>query len=130
MDPLKNPVIMTRKDYNLLQPLTVNNAADYNDLSLLKELNRSIIVTEEAFPAHAIRLNSKVSVLDLATQDVIEFSIVMPDLADTRKNMISVLTPMGVALIGFRKAEEVHYKVPAGLKRYRILDVHNGHAAS
>lgn len=129
MTTQKNPVIMTRTDYNLLQPLVHESADDSNELSLSKELNRSIIVTEEAFPAHAIRLNSKVSVLDLTTQEVIEFSIVMPELADTRTNMISILTPMGIALIGYRKAEEVHYNVPSGLKRFRILDVNNNNAA-
>lgn len=126
MTACKNPVVMTRKDYNLLQPLILDMAdKNNNELSLLKELDRSIIVTEEAFPPHAIRLNSKVSVLDLATQEVIDFSIVMPELADTRTNMVSILTPMGIALIGYRKAEEVHYRVPAGIKRFRILDVTN-----
>lgn len=116
---------MTRIDYNLLQPLADKNNVN-DELSLLTELDRSIIVTEEAFPAHAIRLNSKVSVLDLATQDVIDFMIVMPEQADSRRNMISILTPMGIALIGYRKAEEVEYKVPLGQKRFRILDVQNG----
>ncbi|MES2702059.1 MAG: GreA/GreB family elongation factor [Bacteroidota bacterium] len=124
----KNPVIMTRRDYNLLHPLSLEKTAVSDDLSLFAELERSIILTEEAFPAHAIRLNSKVSVLDLTTQEVIDFSIVMPELADSRKNMISILTPMGIALIGFRKAEEVHYRVPSGLKRFRILDVDNRNA--
>ncbi len=116
---------MTRIDYNLLQPLADKNKVN-DELSLLTELDRSIIVTEEAFPAHAIRLNSKVSVLDLATQEVIDFMIVMPEQADSRRNMISILTPMGIALIGYRKAEEVQYKVPLGQKRFRILDVQNG----
>lgn len=119
---------MTRRDYNLLHPLSLEKTAVSDDLSLFAELERSIILTEEAFPAHAIRLNSKVSVLDLTTQEVIDFSIVMPELADSRKNMISILTPMGIALIGFRKAEEVHYRVPSGLKRFRILDVDNRNA--
>ncbi len=126
----KHPVIMTRKDYNLLHPLIAEKRNDDSDCSLLIELDRSIIVTEEAFPAHAIRLNSKVSVLDLATHEVIEFSIVMPDQADSRRNKISILTPMGIALIGFRKAEEVHYRVPLGLKRFRILDVNNSNVKS
>lgn len=126
----KHPVIMTRKDYDLLHPLITEKMNDDSDSSLLIELDRSIIVTEEAFPAHTIRLNSKVSVLDLATHQVIEFSIVMPDQADPGKNSISILTPMGIALIGSRKAEEVHYRVPLGLKRFRILDVNNSNVKS
>lgn len=120
-----NPVIMTQKDYNLLQPLTAGRQESNSELSLSKELNRSIIVTEEAFPSHAIRLNSKVAVLDLDTENVIEFTIVMPEFADMRQNMVSILTPMGIALIGYRKEEEVQYNVPNGIKRFRILEVNN-----
>lgn len=116
---------MTRSDYDLLHPLLAEKSTINDELSLSTELDRSIIVSEDAFPAHAIRLNSKVALLDLTTDTVIEFSIVMPDMADSRRNRISVLTPMGIALIGYRKAEEVQYKVASGLKRFRILDVDN-----
>lgn len=116
---------MTQKDYDILKPYIINDADTHTDVSLLQEINRAIIVTEEAFPAHAIRLNSKVSVLDLETQKILEFRLVMPDEANNHKNHLSILTPIGIALIGFRKAEEVQYRLSARLKRYRILDVHN-----
>ncbi|RYD56247.1 MAG: transcription elongation factor GreAB [Sphingobacteriales bacterium] len=120
-----NPVIMTEEDYNLLKPY-VGMLPDSNDeMSLAHELKRAVIVKKEAFPLHAIKLNSRVSVLDQDTQKVFEFVIVMPGNADMKLNKISVLTPMGAALIGFRKGEEVKWKVPAGLKRFRILDVSN-----
>jgi len=96
-----------------------------SEMSLAHELGRAMIVKKDAFPAHAVKLNSKVSVLDLETNKIMEFMIVMPEYADIRQHKISVLTPMGTALIGFRKAEEVRWKVPAGLKRFRILDVNN-----
>lgn len=116
---------MTQKDYDILQPYINNNTDIHTDVSLFNEINRAIIVTEEAFPKHAIRLNSKVSVLDLETQKILEFTLVMPDEANSHKNQLSILTPLGVALIGFRKAEEIQYRLSARLKRYRILDVHN-----
>jgi regulator of nucleoside diphosphate kinase len=83
------------------------------------------VVKKDAFPPHGVRINSKVAVLDLETNRVLEFTLVMPGQADMRQNKVSILTPMGAALIGFRKAEEVQWKVPAGLKRFRILDVQN-----
>lgn len=121
----KHPVVMTQKDYDVLQPYINNNTDIHTDVSLFNEINRAIIVTEEAFPKHAIRLNSKVSVLDLETQKILEFTLVMPDDANSHKNQLSILTPLGIALIGFRKAEEVQYRLSARLKRYRILDVDN-----
>jgi regulator of nucleoside diphosphate kinase len=50
---------------------------------------------------------------------------VMPEQADIGQQKVSILSPMGTALIGFRKGEEVLWQVPAGMKRFRILDVVN-----
>jgi len=125
MTSTKHPVIMTQRDFDIIHPFITSNTDTHTDVSLLNEINRAIIVTEEAFPAHAIRLNSKVSVLDLETQKILEFKLVMPDEANSHKNLLSILTPLAIALIGFRKAEEVQYRLSARLKRYRILDVHN-----
>ncbi|HEY1030702.1 MAG TPA: GreA/GreB family elongation factor [Flavipsychrobacter sp.] len=120
-----NPVIITEEDYKLLKPY-VDKLPDRNEeMSLAHELKRAVIVTKDAFPKHCVKLNSRVSILDLDTQKVLEFTIVMPEHADIKQNKISVITPMGAALIGFRKSEEVRWKVPAGLKRFRILDVVN-----
>ena len=94
-------------------------------MSLAHELKRAVVVKKESFPKDGVRLNSKVSILDLDTQKVLEFTIVLSEYADIKQNKISVLTPMGAALIGFRKSDEVRWKVPAGLKRFRILNVVN-----
>lgn len=126
MDTRKlNPVVITEEDFNRMLPYTEQeNPTDY-EMSLAHELNRAVIVKNDALPPHCVRLNSKVAVLDLETNRIIEITIVLPKHADMRENKISILTPMAIALIGFRKAEEVQWKVPAGLKRFRILDVTN-----
>ena len=115
---------MIEEDYLLLKRF-VQHAPQDDEMSLAYELNRAIIVKKDAFPPHTIRLNSYVSVLDLETNKLMEFTVVMPHEADIQQRKISILTPMGTALIGFRKADEVRWKVPAGLKRFRILDVVN-----
>ncbi len=121
----KNPVVITEEDYQLLKPYISDDIPQESEMTLSGELKRAVIVSKDAFPKHTIRINSKVSVLDLDTNRVIEFTIVMPAHADMRDNKISILTPMAAAMIGFRKGEEVKWKVPAGLKRFRILDVTN-----
>ncbi|RYG06863.1 MAG: GreA/GreB family elongation factor [Chitinophagaceae bacterium] len=121
----KNPVIVTQEDYELLKPYISGSSDDSNGMSLSYELKRAVVVKDDAFPPHAIKLNSKISIVDLETQQVSEFTIVLPKLADMHTKKISVLSPMGTALIGFRKGEEVEWQVPAGLKRFRILDVIN-----
>lgn len=121
----RNPVVITEEDYNLLKPLVSGSSGENDDMTLAHELNRAVIVKKENFPPDAVRLNSKVAILDLETQKVKEFTVVMPNNADIRQNKVSVLTPMGTALIGFRKSEEVMWKLPAGMKRFRILNVVN-----
>jgi regulator of nucleoside diphosphate kinase len=120
-----NPVLITEDDYQLLKPYIDNMPGRHEEMTLAHELSRAVVVKKEAFPPHGVRINSKVSVLDLESNRILEFTLVMPEHADMRENKVSILTPMGAALIGFRKAEEVSWRVPAGLKRFRILDVQN-----
>jgi regulator of nucleoside diphosphate kinase len=121
-----NPVVvLTEEDYALLKPYVDKLPDRGEDMSLAHELKRAVVVKKHAFPPHGVRLHSRVTVLDLDTQKELEFTIVMPGQADIRQNKISVLTPMGAALIGLRQSEEVTWRVPAGLKSFRILKVVN-----
>lgn len=120
-----NPVVITREDYELLKPLIERRADKQDDMSLGHELGRAIVVNKDALPPFTVRLNSKVTVVNQETQRVMEFMIVMPEQADIGQQKVSILSPMGTALIGFRKGEEVLWQVPAGMKRFRILDVVN-----
>ena len=124
----RNPVVLTKEDYNALQTLA-RGASPANEMSLAHELARAIIVTREALPPHTIRISSRVTVKDLDTAREMSFSIVMPGAADMRQNKVSVLTPMGTALIGFRAGEEVEWMVPSGIKQFKILEVVNSPAA-
>ena len=121
-----SPVLITEEDYQLLKPYTDRMPVKDEEMTLAYELGRAVIVKRSAFPPHVIAINSRVSVQDLGTKKVMNFVLVMPDKADMRQNKVSITTPMGAALIGFRKGEELEWKVPAGLKRFRILEVQNG----
>jgi len=122
---MQNAVVMTEEDFNLLKSYA-NKKTDMNDeMSLANELGRAVIVRNDAFPPHCIRINSFVELLDLETGKTMKFTLVMPENADITRQKISILTPIGAALIGFRKTEEVVWKVPAGLKTFRIIEVIN-----
>lgn len=121
----QNAVVMTEEDFNLLKPYFNRTPDPSNEMSLANELSRAVIVKKEAFPQHCIRINSIVEVLDLDTGKTMKFTLVMPDHANMKMQKVSILSPIGAALIGFRKTEEVTWKVPAGLKKFRILEVDN-----
>ncbi len=118
-----NPVIITEDDYNLLKPyFSKLNQLD-TAMSLSAELSRAVIIKNDAFPAHAIRLNSRVWITEDQTGSVMELSIVLPQYANIADKKISVLSPIAAALIGFRKGETVQWKVPGGLKFFKITEV-------
>ncbi|MCC6186859.1 MAG: GreA/GreB family elongation factor [Chitinophagaceae bacterium] len=122
----ENPVVVAiEKDYALLKKLINTDLSAPHQMTLGHELERAIIVSEDAFPPHAIKLNSRVRVMNTETQVVKTFTIVLPNLADIRKSKISVLSPMGTALFGFRKGEHITWKLPKGLQKIEILDVWN-----
>ena len=125
MNNLKNNVILGEDDFRMLKQFAQSfpNSANINEMSLSYELNRAIVVENDELPADSIRLNSFVKVKELTTNKEMQFSIVMPAFADFKQKKISVLTPMGSALIGLCKGETVEWKMPAGMKKFEILDV-------
>ena len=121
----RNPVLITQEDYNLLKSFIGGSSDDNNKMSLSYELKRAVIVSDDAFPPHTIKLNSKVSIMDVETQKVSEITIVLPKYVNMQEKKISILSPIGTALIGFRKGDEVEWQIPAGLKRFQIIEVVN-----
>ena len=125
MNNEKNHVILSEDDFRMLKQFAENfpGGGKANEMSLSYELSRAVVVENGELPADSIRLNSHVKVRELTSNKEMEFSIVMPAFADFNHRKISVLTPMGAALIGLRKGETVEWKMPAGMKKFEVLDV-------
>ena len=123
MNNQKNQVILGEDDFRQLNQFAENFPGNTNEMSLSYELGRAVVVENDQVPAGSIRLNSLVKVRELTSNKEMEFSIVMPAFADFKQKKISVLTPMGAALIGLSKGETVEWKMPAGMKKFKILDV-------
>jgi regulator of nucleoside diphosphate kinase len=119
----KNPVILCEEDFNRLKQYAGTRADDVSEMSLAYELNRAVIVDNDALPPYTIRLNSLVSVKETLSGKVTDFRIVMPIDADIKQKKISILAPLGAALIGFRKGDTVEWKMPAGVKKFKVLSV-------
>lgn len=118
----ENPVLICEEDFRLLKQYA-GNASGSEEMSLAHELSRATIVKEEDLPRDTIRLNSKVSIEEVQSKKVTEFTIVMPANADIKQRKISILTPMAAALIGFRAGNVVSWKMPAGMRQFKVLDV-------
>jgi regulator of nucleoside diphosphate kinase len=64
-----------------------------------------------------------VRVKDLANGREMTYQIVFPKDADLARNRISVLAPIGTALLGYGAGDIVEWQVPAGIRRLQILAV-------
>ncbi len=125
-----NQVILLKKDHAILNDyvrnlhgMQVSDKENFRRLS--EELGKAKIVAEKNFPEDVVRINSTVVIKDIATNKEMTLTIVMPEHADIKQKRVSILAPIGTALIGFRKGREVSWEVPAGKKTFIIMDVDN-----
>jgi regulator of nucleoside diphosphate kinase len=65
-------------------------------------------------------MNATVRLRDLATKKELTYTLVFPSDADAAQNRISVLAPIGTALIGYRVGDVITWKVPGGLRKLRV----------
>jgi len=97
---------------------------DREDLeSLGEELDKAEIVSPENVPADVVTMNSKVVLRDLDTSKEMIYRLVFPSDANIDAGAISVLAPVGTAILGYAKGDVVEWPVPSGVCRIRIEDV-------
>jgi regulator of nucleoside diphosphate kinase len=130
MQKIKNSLVLRKDDYEILLACLRNglyqNSFDRSNAEELQaELKRATLVNKEDFPEDVVRLNSKVKVKEEKRNSVMELVLVTPDKADIRQRKISVMAPVGTALIGFRQGQKVAWQVPSGKKTFVIMEVIN-----
>jgi regulator of nucleoside diphosphate kinase len=91
---------------------------------LESELVRAKVVPPEKMPKDAVTMNSRVVFEDETTGERREITLVYPGKADIDAGRISVLVPVGTALLGLRVGQSIDWELPGGEKRrYRIVAV-------
>lgn len=125
----KSPNIqITKSDFDKLQKILQEQAL-YNPASkealapLRQELERAEIRESDAIPDDVITLHSKARLIDLDHNEVLEYAIVPPEEADAAEGRISILAPLGTAMLGYRKGDTFEWTVPAGKSRYRVEEI-------
>ena len=91
--------------------------------SLRNELDRAHIVEPTAIPNDVVTMNSRVRLKDMQTGEEQNYSLVFPSQADMTQNKISILAPIGTAILGYRAGDTVDWQVPAGTRTVRIQAV-------
>lgn len=102
-------------------------AWDGEDHELLhEEIDRAAILDDDALPAGVVAIGSTVSVLDLQSGARDVYTVVLPARADIAQRRVSVLAPLGTALLGCRVGDVIEWHMPGGLRRLRIEAVRHG----
>jgi len=91
--------------------------------ALDQELQRAQVVAPKDIPGDVITMNSQVLLIDLTSNEEITLSLVYPADADISQNKISVLAPVGTAMVGYRVGDTIEWPVPAGLRRLKVKQV-------
>ena len=90
---------------------------------LEQELERGIEVDSTDVGSDVVTMNSTVRVADLDANTTHLYTIVFPADADVDKGRISILSPLGTALLGYRAGDVVTWEMPRGTRRLRIEEL-------
>ena len=87
------------------------------------ELDRGKIVKSKDIPNNVITMNSKVRLRDIDKQEEMVYWLVFPDDADPNQDKISILAPIGMALIGYKVGDIIKWKVPNGIVKLKVKKI-------
>ncbi len=87
------------------------------------ELELAETVSPEEVPGDVITMRSKVRLNDLNTGEEMVYTLVFPSEANFDEGKISVLAPVGTAMLGFRVGSLIEWQVPSGLRRLKVEEV-------
>jgi regulator of nucleoside diphosphate kinase len=94
---------------------------------LMEELSRAHVVPDDACSPHVVQMGSHVTYTDDVAGQTHRVSVVYPSEANIDEQRISVLNPVGVALIGMSPVQCIHWRDPDGRTRIlTVLDVRTG----
>lgn len=95
-----------------------------NSALLAYELSRAYVVPAEQVPTNVVSMNARVTYLDESNGVRREVELVFPEEADVEYGKISVLSPVGLALLGLREGQSIEWSFPNSRSRnLRVLSV-------
>lgn len=124
---MSDSIFITKPDFDRLSRLVAGRLAeDPSERECLErleqELDRAEIIDANAVPGDTVTMNSEVRLRDLDSDDVKTYKLVFPG-QHRCENGVSVLAPIGTALLGYRTGDVIEWPVPKGIRRLEILEV-------
>ena len=121
-------IFVTEDDARRLRTLLVGvrerRVKDREHLQQLDdELDRARVVPASEIPPDVVTINSELALRDLDTGEEMVFRVVLPSEANADQHRISVLAPLGTAVLGYRAGDAIEWVVPGRTRRVRIESV-------
>jgi regulator of nucleoside diphosphate kinase len=117
-------IIITDKDFDRLRSVVDSpryRATHAMLLTALKdELERGKVVAADHVPKRVVTMHSQVRIRDLKADESETYTLVYPEEADINEGKLSVLAPLGTALLGTSVGQVVKFDAPAGQRRLRV----------
>jgi regulator of nucleoside diphosphate kinase len=120
------PLFIIRDDYIrlglLLSSLGVARPGGVIE-KLRGELARATIIDSAEAPADLVTMHARVEFEYLGTGEVEEYVLVYPERADAASGRLSILAPVGTALLGLRAGDTIDWPTPGGMRRLQVRRV-------
>lgn len=116
-------IVITQYDLDRLRRLVDDAVAagTRDDLAgLIGELDRAIVVAPHDVPGDVVTMNSRVRLVEADTGDEMEISLAFPEDVGSAPGAVSILAPVGTAIIGYSQGDSVEWPTPSGLRTFRI----------
>lgn len=92
-------------------------------LELKDELTHAVVLQPQEIPSDVVTMSSKIRIKYLDTGEEATFTLVFPFDADLAQGKLSILAPLGVAVIGSRIGDEAEWEMPGGKRKIRVEEI-------
>jgi regulator of nucleoside diphosphate kinase len=117
-------IVVTEDDHEKLSGLLAGTGHTRRDrehvAQLAAELERASIVPPDEIPPDVVTMHSDVALRDLDTGEAMTFRLVYPSEANADRQRVSILAPIGTAVLGYRAGDTIEWTVPGGTRHLRI----------
>ena len=118
------PIVLSTGIYDLLKDhLRRRKLSKYNEAKLELELKHAKQVLRNELPADVVTVDTNVKVKELESGKEFTYKLVAPAKARRKNNTLSILSPIGVAILGYTQGAVVQWEMPEGIKQYQIEEV-------
>jgi len=117
-------IILTTGMFDLLKDqIRRKKLSNLNEANLIEQLKNARQVLRKDLPDNVVDINRKVRLADVETGENYTYSFVAPEKAKAKHNTTSILSPIGLALIGYAVGSELSWEMDNGIRKYRIEGV-------